>query len=1491
MALRDKQGGLLLPKKIGKDWHFKDHRVIKEDAPIDWFLNRQYKSHRWRKDNSIQGYLEEYRSSPLSFSLVFFTLTKEGDSLVESGFDPSADGLDRAAWDSRIALHRNMVDCCPRGKRPTGLEVLLKPGSSGFYTTPQYSGLGNSLLSWFSRGEAKGTPFEFLLVDASPFHQSLASEQLLSQRTAIWKAQTATVSENIALSQYNNIVSSLQRKFYGSFLHPVFTQNTQVVRLGAGFVSVHDHLPEFSVENGINQVIGNSSTEIEDDFSDFGKPPELQKTASQTFNVESRESSLTSLNVASATEVEKMVKKRVTELDISEEEDFFACHQFLHRELDRISKIDFSTGSVSFLVACPLSSLRLSAGPGSTSGKLNTYNGGLWIYAVATGEWSLEAEQHVLGLAYSLANFYDSDISTQAEKFIRRLQANSARAAVLARNFSHIIGSHVLSNPHFIASLLTNTSSLESAMTSLQRVTEMIVQIRKTLNTSERSSPDWNSAWMEGQEALAQAVETMGSTPNFEPVIRFHRYLQGRFDFIARAVEDQHDRPEPVFWVGDVVDGFRSQDAYLNTLVSDLGLDLEKMEIVLHFDHPTEGEKELTYRGGWDVVDGELIFNDWSKGECCGDDGYPNPYKIATLVGFPGGMTTVHALYALLENVIRNSVKYGTARKYTQSEVKEVNGGTSGGSEQVKAGTLKPYELHLCLKKGEGDYLLQIWDNYSGTQDIGKFELDLLSKGEDFSQYLTDDFDGKIWIGEVDGKILLKARAWEPAGEGDAPAIKEFEMGEGDVDTADGNSTAIFPRIRETLAQYREIEDKSANDVETECGSSKEFEMERIEREILRLATSFPGIPQRIRDDMERKAEASLITDTGELNRGALGLQEMKICAENLQYKQRLPNDRGKRTALRLLEAKDSPGRQAGFIPLTYEISLDKPVLLAMLENRDSTGQEPSDVEAWTSPYVRKFGNGDWDSLVDCGANLLAVDGACFDQDEFVGKLEELHTLLPYRILILCPNGEAGAWRKKLEASEKLPQRRVQVFAELQAALWNDLFGPDSGKQRDEDTINNLILRSREAWLRAWKPISPDRTWDLWIGFDRNAKLVQERWADAIKGYASDLIQIRVQARERETAKQEGDGRSGPSTSLAPVISKLKPGSVCKSLPTESDELETYWNEESATRRCQKRALVFDNHGECFENAKALWGGTNNKKWCRFYQEHGAANHDLFQTLFSPPSSPFGFAFFILNLVEACLTEVAVIDERLVSDLIFEKRSTAPNPSFSQDLQTHQRAAVWPVFTLRRKKGGFRGFYTSKQKEVLRDIVAMGFTGKDASDTAAKTKEAEELLSGEGILLVRPDGADTRQTPSQAKLLNRVTEAVNSGLEYDLLSGSCEEKDARCLECGGCDGVSLDAIVIHEGTLDLIHQDEEVKWTEGVGSQRDVIEENMRALWKLAPAVIRTSGRGRATKHFLKEIPFVEFSEVSGSLLTSKNKYALARAILGTSGSKEQGEP
>jgi hypothetical protein len=176
---------------------------------------------------------------------------------------------------------------------------------------------------------------------------------------------------------------------------------------------------------------------------------------------------------------------------------------------------------------------------------------------------------------------------------VSRVLEDGAKSSIMSRNFSHNVGSHSLANPNMFASL------------------DIL-----------------------GNE---NAISRLGA---------FFGYTQGRLDFLARAISNTNDRPEPLFFVGDVLSGFFRQGALLDTLIQDAGFPAEK--IVFKVEIRGVEKKD------------QSDFFEW-----CRDESRFNPSKKTlkdVLVAIPGGMMGCHALYAFIENCLRNAVKYGTGR-------------------------------------------------------------------------------------------------------------------------------------------------------------------------------------------------------------------------------------------------------------------------------------------------------------------------------------------------------------------------------------------------------------------------------------------------------------------------------------------------------------------------------------------------------------------------------------------------------------------------------------------------------------------------------------------------------------------------------------------------------------------------------------------------------------------------------------------------------------
>jgi hypothetical protein len=172
----------------------------------------------------------------------------------------------------------------------------------------------------------------------------------------------------------------------------------------------------------------------------------------------------------------------------------------------------------------------------------------------------------------------------------------SAKAAIMSRNFSHNVGSHSLANPRMFTSLDVSGERTKSRLGT------------------------------------------------------FFGYTQGRLDFLARSISSTNDRPEPLFFIGDVLNGFFRQGALLDTLVEDTGFPANRIAFkVMIKSYERDVQPEFF---AWQ--DDESRFNPESK-----------PLRDV-LVAIPGGMIGCHALYAFIENCLRNAVKYGARRNIVE---------------------------------------------------------------------------------------------------------------------------------------------------------------------------------------------------------------------------------------------------------------------------------------------------------------------------------------------------------------------------------------------------------------------------------------------------------------------------------------------------------------------------------------------------------------------------------------------------------------------------------------------------------------------------------------------------------------------------------------------------------------------------------------------------------------------------------------------------------
>jgi hypothetical protein len=118
----------------------------------------------------------------------------------------------------------------------------------------------------------------------------------------------------------------------------------------------------------------------------------------------------------------------------------------------------------------------------------------------------------------------------------------------------------------------------------------------------------------------------------------FQYYLQSRLDFIARIVTASFDYTEPLYLIKDVLEGFFQQGVLLDTLLSDKGFDGSRLVFKTTLNGKSHESSQRTMGEGFKCLNQDSLQDE--------------------LVAIPGGVTGCDALYAILENILRNAAKY-----------------------------------------------------------------------------------------------------------------------------------------------------------------------------------------------------------------------------------------------------------------------------------------------------------------------------------------------------------------------------------------------------------------------------------------------------------------------------------------------------------------------------------------------------------------------------------------------------------------------------------------------------------------------------------------------------------------------------------------------------------------------------------------------------------------------------------------------------------------
>lgn len=875
---------------------------------------------------------------------------------------------------------------------------------------------------------------------------------------------------------------------------------------------------------------------------------------------------------------------------------------------------------------------------------------------------------------------------------------HSARAAIMSRNLSHNVGSHSLANSRFFEAVgvLNEAKSDESKLLEYKHPSSLKIDG----NDRTRYGPT--------EKDVCRARQRLAT---------FNSFIQGRLDYIARALGESISQPEPMFFYSDLLQGFLSQHVLLNTLLSDNGITVEKMEF--HIQLPRM-EGAAVFKGVNAVKDSS--FSPLRHDEFKRDKNSPKVNDL--LIAVPGGMIGRHAFYAFLENVMRNAAKYGNKPEDDKLvlNLKVIEGKTSDGTE--------------C-------YHLQITDNRS------------LDDNCNITNTIRKHLNEPIITDE--GKAQTQGHG-----------IQEMKV------CADflASEKLYFPFDGD-------ISKSKAN--ELDCSYKKWLTSQDVN------ALSFTEITMQN------------------------GLQAWQTNAEN------------------------------GGKKLCYQLIIQKPQLFGIVDYQKS--YEDVTQKAETNPSVYFYDS--VESLAKQSAHFGLVFVNCEDEIwKILDEIAKFHHALPFRLLLIANNNEdAAKIQAKIDArtagigkpvfikNETLPFRRVYAVScpsLLSAAKGSGPF-PDfleSGNTKEAEPSGEskicgyeLFKSVYQAWIKAWKGEelpNNETAWHLWVGLDRagseNSESSQlDKW-DSVKSFKSDILKLKVQTSEEKCCAVTSRDYNGKFTNKNSLI-------------------------------------VYDNHGKVFggyqgsDDAGLAITEPNDlySSPACYHRFSGSGQIDLFQSLETPPTDPFGFAFFIFSLLEASLLNVVVVDERVgeamveVSDLFGDKHRHL------------QLARIFPLFQIHTGNSisSEKDALSPKLKDTLREMKNdQGWAFRDGLD-----------LFEEGLYI------NDNENPIQP-----IIKWKKNADSTDQITTFKDFKDSRTSH--------IDIVIMHEGLVDT----QQKEWKE---------HKYPCPLFSRIPYFVRTSGRGAGSRHNNDSLPFLEFSELSNTTYHSLNKLSLGRSLMNLKGKSE----
>ncbi len=370
---------------------------------------------------------------------------------------------------------------------------------------------------------------------------------------------------------------------------------------------------------------------------------------------------------------------------------------------------------------------------------------------------------------------------------------------------------------------------------------------------------------------------------------------------------------------------------------------------------------------------------------------------------------------------------------------------------------------------------------------------------------------------------------------------------------------------------------------------------------------------------------------TGNLEASSLGIAEMREACSFLIYPY------GKDCAAH--EIDDTK------LPLWAAIDGDK-------TDNDKKGNYLSYTFNITKPrMVAIVGKDDIDLLPDAGKNgikLIKRDKLLTDKGAFqfvviyvnngetesvVAFIKENHRKLPQRLILAVDNDKC--------ANNIVPARRAVVCKVTDLPMLSTT-----------NISEQFILKVYETWItKRWHYNLDKKNIELTIAFERGEDAIWKRWRFIRE---SKVFKDKANLYVKQIFNDNGI--------KAQVAEILADGNGTQRLErkaaTNPNGNESY-------------TIYYDNHGVSSKGIGDFIHNVGSNK-------AGVDNKKIYETLSSPPQDGFGFDYFLLGLIEAGLTKVVVIDERVAEAAIDLNRNNT-----CRHLNELNKVLCYPLFAMR----------------------------------------------------------------------------------------------------------------------------------------------------------------------------------------------------------------